>query len=46
MLQGVFAAGYAKVYGLIADSGWKLVREGEDEDEEDDYLPDVSGMQM
>mmetsp|Transcript_6406 Transcript_6406/g.23739 ORF Transcript_6406/g.23739 Transcript_6406/m.23739 type:complete len:101 (-) Transcript_6406:264-566(-) len=40
-LEGVYAAGYAKVYGLISDSGWRMVREADEADEEED-LADTS----
>eukprot|EP00958_Prasinococcus_capsulatus_P010407 scaffold1017_cov374-Prasinococcus_capsulatus_cf.AAC.3 len=43
-LEGVYAAGYAKVYGLISDSGWRMVREADEADEEED-LADTSDNQ-
>lgn len=32
-LQGKYKDAYVKVFGLLEDSGWKLKKEGEDDDE-------------
>ena len=42
-LQGIYLTAFKKVFCLLEDSGWKLVREGE-EDDEDVSLDDLPLM--
>ena len=47
-MQGIYEAAFKQVFSILEDSGWKLVREGEESEEDAktfDDLPDLGYIQ-
>lgn len=43
-LQGMYLEAFTRVFSLLEDSGWKLVREGEVEDEDSKSFDDLPSL--
>lgn len=43
-LQGSYEAAYKQVFSILEDSGWKLVQEGEESEEDGTSFDDIPSL--